>query len=435
MMTQGLQFLIAPGALLFFCNREASLVPWRGSVTNHRDSFNHRKTTMKLKTVIQLLIGRHRRFGGSHRGAGLCCALISCWAVNWLQADDTTPAAAGWRERASFAFGRRATAAAFSPDGKTLCLAGGADDESGIIKFFDVATSRERISLDGHVTRVNAIAFAPDGKTLASGAGTKSEGEIKFWDATSGNSLMTLNPEGGYVLSLAFSPDGKTLAVGSGYAENLRYFGRASFWEVASGRELPLVLQGPRGEVTAIGCVNAGQQLVTSGSRFDEASGRNIWEVKLWDAADGKEQAVLFTSVGPEVDGIFFNVRSLAISSDGKRIAGAGRDSSQGAYRGALRVWGVNPSADSGFLSNEKTPVLWSATFSPDGKMLAVGGADDAIRFWDLSTNREQTSLPSFKGAAFCLAFSPDGKQLVAGGASVDDANRQSGAVKWWTRP
>src|SRR6185312_15022421 len=220
------------------------------------------------------------------------------------------PTAAAWREQASFAFGRRATAAAFSPDGKTLCLAGGADDESGIVKLFDVATGRERLSLDGHAAWVNAIAFAPDGKTLASGAGTESAGEVKFWDVATGKPQATFNPEGGYVLSLAFSPDGKTLAVGSGYADNLRLFGRASFWDVASGQELPLVLQGPRGEVTAIGYVNAGKQLVTSGSRFDEASGRNIWEVKLWDAADGKEQAVLFTSVGPEVDGIFFNVRS-----------------------------------------------------------------------------------------------------------------------------
>jgi WD40 repeat protein len=361
--------------------------------------------------------------------------VICGWTVNSLRADDAPPTAADWREQARFAFGHRATAAAFSPDGKTLCLAGGADDETGIVKLFDVATSRERLSLDGHANRVNAVAFAPDGKTLASGAGAETGGEVKFWDAETGKPLATIAPEGGYVLSLAYSPDGKTLAIGSGYAENLRFFGRSSFWEVASGRELPLVLQGPRGEVTAVAYVNAGKQLVTSGSRFDEASGRNIWEVKLWDTDDGKEQAVLFTSVGPEVDGIFFNVRSLAVSSDGKRVAGAGRDSSQGAYRGALRVWGVNPSADSGFLSDEKTPVLWSAAFSPDGKTLAVGGAGDAVRFWDLTTNREQASLPSFEGAAFCVAFSPDGKQLIAGGAAVDDANRQSGAVKWWTRP
>lgn len=368
--------------------------------------------------------------------ASVCGVWALAFAAAPLRADDPAPPdAAVWQEQACFSFGRRATAAAFSPDGKTLVVAGGADDDTGIVKLFDAATQTERLSLEGLDSWVNAVAFAPDGKTLATGAGGgPGRGEVKLWDVPTGRLLMSLNPEGGYVLSLAFSPDGKTLAVGSGHAENLRYFGQASFWDVASGRESTFSLQGAQGEVTALAYVNGGKQLASSGSRYDEASGREVWEVKLWDAADGKRQAVLFTSVGPEVDATFFQMRALAISADGKRIAGAGRDASQNEDRGTLRVWGVNPTSDSGFLSDETTPNLFSVAFAPDGRALAVGGVGDAIGFWDLTANRRRASQPSFSGAAFCVAFSPDGKQLIAGGVAIDNERRQSGIVQWWSR-
>lgn len=326
--------------------------------------------------------------------------------------------------------------AAFSPGGKTLVLAGGADGVTGVVRLFDVATQQERLSLDGHLGMVNSAAFSPDGQTLATAAGgDPGAGEVKLWDVASGRLLMSLSPEGGYALTLDFAPDGKTLAVGSGHALGDRYFGQTSLFDVASGRKLPLRLKGAQGEVADLAYVDGGKQLVTSGSRFDEASGREVWEVKLWNAADGSAQAELFTSIGPNVDAVYFQMRALAVANDGKRIAGVGRDASQGADRGMLRVWGVNPSADWGFLSDEKAPKLFCAAFSPDGKTLLAGGVDDAIHFWDLATNREQTTLPCFAGAAFCIAFSPDGKHLVAGGAAVDAERRQSGVVQWWTRP
>ena len=59
-----------------------------------------------------------------------------------------------------------------------------------------------------------------------------------------------------------------------------------------------------------------------------------------------------------------------------------------------------------------------SVAFSPDGKTLASGSADDAIRLWDVATGR---SIGQALTGAACfvesVAFSPDGKTLASSSA------------------
>ena len=53
--------------------------------------------------------------------------------------------------------------------------------------------------------------------------------------------------------------------------------------------------------------------------------------------------------------------------------------------------------------------------WSPDGKELASGGLDTAIKIWDPETGLERISLTGIQLGVFSLGWSPDGTRLAAG--------------------
>src|SRR5262249_49757859 len=98
----------------------------------------------------------------------------------------------------------------------------------GMDPLWDVATGKERATLQGHSWVVLCVAFSPVGKTLASGS---MDEHMKLWDLATGKERVTLEEpplHDDYVEFIAFSPDGRTLASVSDDMIKL--------WDVASGK-------------------------------------------------------------------------------------------------------------------------------------------------------------------------------------------------------
>ena len=86
------------------------------------------------------------------------------------------------RETSEPAYGVESVA--FSPDGKTLAAA----SHDMTVKVWDVATAK-RATLQGHTQAVYSVAFSPDSKTLASASGDKT---VRLWDVATGKERATL---------------------------------------------------------------------------------------------------------------------------------------------------------------------------------------------------------------------------------------------------
>ena len=77
-----------------------------------------------------------------------------------------------------------------------------------------------------------------------------------------------------------------------------------------------------------------------------------------------------------------------------------------------VRLWNEGTIAD--FVPEE--PVI-SGAVSPDGQLLATSGWDRIVTIWNVETQTAYRTLNGHTGEIRALAFSPDGKLLVSGGA------------------
>jgi WD40 repeat protein len=176
------------------------------------------------------------------------------------------------------------TAAAFSPDGKTL-LTGGAD---GVVRRWDVATGTAAGRDVSAGDSVLSVAYSPDGRTFATGSGN---GVTKLWDERTGAFTGRSFVQRGWVRVVQLSPDGALLlTAGTEKAARL--------WDVKTGEPIGPPLEH-RDSVLAATFSPDGRQLVT---------GSCDQTVRLWPtpalADRSAEQAVLGVQVrtGTELD-------------------------------------------------------------------------------------------------------------------------------------
>jgi WD40 repeat protein len=150
-------------------------------------------------------------------GRGCSLPIPSCWPTNREQAVDevsrrNNAVSLHVSEIGSIALSGF-TAAAFSPDGKTLATG----HWDGTIKLWDFDNYQSVGLLGRHPAAISSLGFAPDGMAMVSSSKTASPREfkdvVKLWDLQSHQERSTFEVQAGELReeSAKFSPDGKLL--------------------------------------------------------------------------------------------------------------------------------------------------------------------------------------------------------------------------------
>jgi WD40 repeat protein len=185
----------------------------------------------------------------------------------------------------------------------------------------------------------------------------------------------------------------------------IRYWHKDVVMGVRAGGRTPNVLRGHRGAVLAL-VWQCDACLASAG-----ADGKVI----LWDLAAAKPK---YTCSPGTI------VRCLALSPDGKLLAGGGDDM-------LIHFWDTAtgkpaPAESSPLRLKGHTDWVLCLAFNADGKLLASGGHDGTVRLWDVSAGKKIRDIdaqppPAPNTAAgpapsvSAVAFSPDDKQLAVG--------------------
>lgn len=118
------------------------------------------------------------------------------------------------------------------------------------------------------------------------------------------------------------------------------------------------------------------------------------------------------------------DVLTVAVSPDGKALASGGRD-------GAVKIWDVKSGTLMRTLTGQ-TGAVFGVAFSPNGQMVASGSTDNTTKLWDLKSGALVNTLEGHASTVFAVAFSPDGKTLASGSAdkTIKLWDVQTGALK-----
>lgn len=264
---------------------------------------------------------------------------------------------------------------AVAPEGQ-LVVTGGLD---GTIKVWNPVKMREVRRFQGDIGAVEQLAIAPGAKWAASCSVrlTAQDMGVQLWDVATGTERRRLKGPNDNIRSLAISPDGKRIAAGSTDR-------KVWVWSVDSAGASTLRLKGHMDAIT--GVVFAKSDSLLSASHDGT--------IRQWDLATGKEKGVLNAPVGP-VNGLAFG---------NKRVAVAGRELAVRQKDGAFTRFDGHDGA------------VHCVAFSPDGSLLASGGADATVRIWQPADGTLLATLTGHQKPVWSVAFGPEGGVVFSGG-------------------
>ncbi len=316
----------------------------------------------------------------------------------------------------------------FDPEGKRLVTA----DASGMLFVWD-KEGQPLHHFQGHEKGINQLAFSLDGHRLATAS---LDGTCRIWDTEGWQAIRTLRRDDQTFEAIAWSPDGTMIAAGDDDA--------VVIWNVESGNLLRRLETPGKG---MIAFTPDGRTLLTARCTFREPASLDF---SRWDIATGRKETfplpfrcrhaffrcspdarTIYVTQAPAVDRVrVFNaltgeeqlprgpvgaVLCVAVSPDGQTVASGGAD-------WALRLWDLARWRPEEGLPPVRVLVghsgaIWSIAFSPDGSLVASGGLDGRLLLRDSASGRVVRELADYSPRWAYLNFSPDGRTIAAGSA------------------
>lgn len=213
-----------------------------------------------------------------------------------------------------------------------------------------------------------------------------------------------------WLVAVADAPDGKTLA-------SAAKDGVVKLWDVGAGKERASLHVKPehRPLLRALAFSPDSALLAAAGYGFN---------LTVWEAATGRERATLPVSAWLCALAFDRDSRTLAVAFDG-----SGRSGQLGLWELGTEI--VRP------LPPGAGVIVAGMAFSPDGRLLAVGGSHivqrsvrGALQAWD-AANRVQRWVQNSRTPVHAVTFTPDSRALFAAVArAIERRDAQTGELQ-----
>jgi WD40 repeat protein len=319
------------------------------------------------------------------------------------------------RACARFALDDYPTACAWSPDGSTLLVGGGA---GALLQFHPEAGDSAPVVLGQHAGGVLALDWQAAGAWYASSG---QDGRVLLWDSRTGQSRL-LHSGDDWSEHLAFSGNGKQLAVARGRLLSVHDMQGAVLATFADrpGSVAALAWRPRSAEVAAV--ANGGARIHMLGSPPTTldlpwkgacltaswspdgrvlASGLQDGSLHFWYVAAGKQS---------EMKGYGAKVRHTGWSANSRWLASSADEQ--------IVVWdfgGRGPEGTAPLELRSHTARITQLAFSPQGNLLVSGAGDRRLLAWQPGSSDRPVDADLLGDEIVLLRFARNGALLAVG--------------------
>jgi eukaryotic-like serine/threonine-protein kinase len=266
-------------------------------------------------------------------------------------------------------------------------------------RMYDAQLFQVKQSIESGQIELAQELFQPVLENFAATAKAPAGFELQYLSRLLERAVWLLEGHGGKVTCLAVSRREKTLVSGDSSRQVV-------IWDLDRG--IPRYCQGNHNAPVCKVAIVAGDETPRGIVASLSAAGDASVELKLWDTATGALITTLHS--GPLQD------PDIQFSPDGSFLTLRGLSPDD--HKGHSYIWKLN-SASPPSQPSANIPGSFKQVFSPDSKLLAVGGGDGTVRLHVMADAGNVHEPPALEqrpgGRVTALAFSRDGSRLAAG--------------------